>query len=449
MSSNRDRDEDRGTRRSRDEEEPRRSRTRDEDEPRSRGRSREDDEPRGRGRDRDEDEPRRSSRRDDDEDRPRRGGGGYQYESRSADSAKRRASMGAQDFDKMLKPHIKMFKPNDGENRIRILPPTWKGADHFGFDVYVHYGVGADRGSYLDLDKMLGKPDPITEERARARDDGDEDYAKELDSKRRVLIYLIDRDHPKEGVQAWAMPWTLDRDINKVSQDKESGAVLEIDHPEEGYDVDFEKKGAKRNTEYLGVAIARRSSPLGKSEWLDFAIDNPLPDQLEYHDYDTIAKAFGGKGRSKGEDRDEPRGRSRDRDDEDRRPSRDRDDDRGRGRAGRGDEEDRPRRGSEREERGGRSRNDDPVAPTWESVHEMTKSELEDLIESEDLDINPKDSKDTQDLADWVCEEMKLKETPKGGGRTRYSEDDAKDEDRLSRMRRERDEDTPRRRRED
>lgn len=385
-----------------------------------------------RGRDDGEDRGSRRGGRDrDDSDRgsSRRGGGSsYEYRSRSADDTKRRASQGANDFDKILKDHIKMWKPNDGDNRIRILPPTWEGAKHFGLDIYVHYGVGPDRGSYLCLTKMKGEDDPINEEREVARREEDEKYAKQLEAKRRVLVFLIDRDHEKDGVQAWAMPWTVDRDIVKVSVDRQSGEVLPIDHPEEGYDVEFEKKGTKDRTEYLGVAIARRSTPLGKDDWLDYAIDNPLPDQLQYFDYDHIAKAFNGGGAHKEKsDSREERSSSRDRDD-DRRGGRDRDRD-----------EDRD---EDRSERRGSSRRSEPKdeAPTWESIHDMTAQELEDLIDQEKLDINPAEANDDEDLADWICEEMKIKKSERKTERRSTSRDDDEDDkgsssDRLRRMR--------------
>ena len=402
--------------------------SRDRDDDRRSSRSRDDDRGSSRGRDREE-EDRGSARRGrdrDESDRGSRGGRGFEYRSRSADDTKRRASQGANDFDKILKDHIKMWKPNDGDNRIRILPPTWDGAKHFGHDIFVHYGVGPDRATYLCLQKMKGEPDPISEERDIARREEDEKYAKELDAKKRVLVYLIDRDHEKDGVQAWAMPWTVDRDIVKVSVDRQSGEVLPIDHPEEGYDIEFEKKGAKDRTEYLGIAIARRSTPLGKDEWLDYAIDNPLPDQLQFFDYDHIAKAFNGASAHKEKSRGgEDRSSDRDRDD-DRRSSRGRDD----------ADEDRPSRSSR-----GRAEPAKDEAPTWESVHEMTVQELEDLIDQEKLDINPTEAKDDEDLADWICDEMKLKKAVTKTERRSTSRDDDDDSasDRLRKMRERRD----------
>lgn len=416
----RDRDEDRGSSRGRDRDDSRSSSSRGRDDDRG-GRS-----------SRDDDRYSRSSRSSRDDDRGSSRGrssgrsSGFEYQARSREDVTKRSSMGSNDYDKLLVDGIKMWKPQDGDNSIRFLPATWKGAKHYGLDIHVHYGVGPDRQAYLDLKKMKGEDDPISEEREMAVRDGDEKYAKELESKRRVLVYLVDRNNEKEGVQAWAMPWTVDRDIVKVCVDKKTGEVLPIDHPEEGYDVEFEKKGQKDRTEYLGVSIARRSSELGDDRWLDYAIDNPLPEQLQYFDYDHIAKAFGGGGSHKNK-------RDRDEDDERDAPRRGSSSSRGRDRD---EDEDPPRRSSSRSS----SRKDDDE-PTWESIHEMSAAELDDLIELHDLDIDPKKADGDEDLADWICEELKLKPEEKKSERRRV--DSKKDEeespsDRLRRMREER-----------
>lgn len=413
-------------RREDDDERGSRRRERDDDDRGSRRRSSEDDEPRGRSRDRDDDD--RGSRRRGDDDG---GSSGYRYERRDAESVKRRAEQRGSggDFDRLLKEGVKMWKPNDGDNRIRILPPTWKKPEHFGLDVSVHYGVGADRQSYLCLHKHKGEPDPIHEAYEEARrelndNEGDkalEQLVKDLKAKKRVVYYLVDRDHEKEGIQAWAAPKGFDDDLVQVMQDKRTGEVLPIDDPEDGYDIEFTKKGQGIKTEYTGIAVARRSSPLDNPKALKFAVENPLPDQLQFFSYEHIAKVFGGGGkRRRDDDRDEDRG-SRDRDERDSPRSRDRDDDRGRGR-------------EREEERGGRSSRDDE--PTWESVHDLTRSEMIDLIEEKDLDIKPKEAKDDEDLADWICEELKLKK-PKKEERKRDSDDG---EDKLAAMRRRREE---------
>lgn len=432
----RDRDDDRGGR-DRD-----RSSSRDDDRgSRDRGRGRDDDEPNTR-RTPVAEAARGGRGRDDDDDRGSRRGGGqrYQYEARSTDQHRKRQEQGPGDFDRILKDTIKMWKVNDGNNTIRPLAPTWKKAEHFGYDIYVHYGVGPDRATYLCLFKMLGKPCPICEERTEVQRSGDEKLAKQMEPKRRVLIYLIDRDKEKEGVQAWAMPWTVDRDISKVSQDRRTGEVLPIDHPEDGYDVMFEKKGAKDRTEYLAIQLDRRPSDLGKPEWMDFAIEHPLPDQLQYFDYEHIAKAFNGGGTGGGSrDRDDDRDRDRDR-------GSSRDDDRGSSR-GRDRDDDRPtRRGRDDDDRP--ARREEPKYD-FNQVNDMSSRELDAL--ADEVGVNASKFNDDRELAEAICEKLGLTAEPRRRSPGRDDDEppkrgrgDEDNDDRLRRMRGD-DDDRPRR----
>lgn len=394
-----------------------------------------------RGRDEDEDDrPVRRGGRDDDrggrrgrddDDRGGRRGGRFEYRQRDASSARKRAESSGKDYDRYLQDVADAYVVNDGDNVVRILPPTWDDAEHYGHDIYVHYEIGPDKGTYLCLNKMKGEKCPICEERKRAQNEGDEEYAKKLEPKKRVLVYVIDRNKEKEGIKVWAMPWTLDRDIVKVSVDKRTGEVLPIDHPDDGYDVMFERTGKGPRTEYVGVSIDRKSIPLDNDKALDFAQEHPLPTLLKFYPYDHIASVFdGGSPPAGGRDR-----RRDDDDDDDRRGpgssrsdrgGRDRDD-RGAGRRGDGDDR-RDKRSSAQEDE-----------HTWESIHEMNYDELCDLVDSQKLDIDPDKAKTDEDLADWICEEMKIDQPRK---RSRDDDDDDGRSDarrRLDSMRRGRD----------
>lgn len=437
----------------------------------SRGRGGRGDDRPAASRSRDRDDP-PSRRARDDDDRPARDGSSrrgsrFEYQARSEDQARKRSEASGGDFDKYLVDGIKMFKVNDGPNTIRILPPTWPKPEHFGHDIWVHYGVGPDRQTYLCLHKMKGEKCPICEERIEAERAGDEKYAKELKPRQRVLMFIVDRDHEKEGVQAWAAPWTVDRDLAKVSRDRQSGQTLFVDHPEEGYDIEFEKKGAKDRTEYLGIAVARRESSLGSDLWLEFAVEHPLPDQLQYFDYDHIAQAFGGA--TKKSDRDDPPARGgRDHDETADRRSHGADEDRGRGR----DRDEPPAR------RGREEANEDVL--TWDQIHGMKSSELDDLVEVKSLSLSPAKFSSDVDLADAICEELGVEKARTHGRRStgddppprrgreeaeepaprrrssgddeppsRRGRGDDDDAERLARMRRDRDEPAPRRSRGD
>lgn len=348
-------------------------------------------------------------------------GGGRSFEYKKRDPSKlneRSKSLGGGDFDKIIRDGVGTFTPADGDNMVRILPPTWDNPDHYGYDIWMHYKVGPDEQAYLCLQKMKGEDCPICEERkkADADGDGDDDYAKELKPKQRVLVAVIDRDNEKEGVLAWSMPWTIDKDLISRSQDKRTGEVLSLDDPNEGYDVEFKKEGKGKGTKYIGIALARRESPLGNKKWLEWIQDNPLPTLLQYFDYDHIASVFGGtSSKSKGRDK------SHDVDDQDRQLK---------------EVETRGDKGSARSARGA-SRQAEPDL-TWDSIHSMTFDELAALVDDQKLSkIEPNESKDDEELADWICEDLDIK---KAVARRKVA-DDKEDEspaEKLKEMRRRR-----------
>lgn len=272
-------------------------------------------------RDRDE---RRSSRRDRGS-RPSR----FSYHKRSSKEHKKRASQRGGNFESPFNSTYKMYSPAKGENCIRILPPTWTDAKHFGFDVFVHYALG-ERGTFLCPKQMRGKRCPACEESERASRSGEDDeYIRSLKANKRVAVLLIDRDKEKEGPQLWLMPWTVDRDIAVISEDRRTGEVLPIDDPEEGFDISFVKEGEKKTTKYVGIQVERRSSPLSDDseradEWLSMIQEHPIPDCMVKHTSKDIQEALNGmRGKNDDEDDNEPRGRhSHDRDEDEGRPHR-------------------------------------------------------------------------------------------------------------------------------
>lgn len=380
---------------------------------------------RGGGRERVRDDAPRTRERD-----TSRAARGYTYRERDASSVQKRSQMGNTDFDKILVDGVKSWTPADGGNIVRILPPTWDNAEHFGVDIFVHYGIGPDRQSYLCLNRMKGERCPICDERALALKDGDTAYAKDLEPRRRVLVYVIDRDAEKEGLQAWAMPQSVDQDLAKVSIDKRSGAVLPIDHPYKGYDIEFDREGKQKNTKYKGLMIARDSTELGDDRWLEEAEQAPLPTILAYHDYDYIKSIFdaGGGQPAGGDDGRRDSGR-------DARDAARGDDGRGDGRGhDRGGDVrggDRVREGSDRNESrgaatGGQGGGHGAAAdPTWQEVHEMSSDELDRFVEDERLNLDPSTFKTDEDLADAICSEMgipKPRAAAQGEGRERLAD---------------------------
>src|SRR5690606_11527374 len=109
-------------------------------------------------------------------------------------------------FDFYVKDVVKVFKPRDGKNMIRILPPTWEDAEHYSYTLQLVYGEGPDSQTYLSRHRMLGEPDPLHEAYLQAQKEKNKKLADALEPKKRAGIYVIDRNAEEEGVQFWPAP---------------------------------------------------------------------------------------------------------------------------------------------------------------------------------------------------------------------------------------------------
>ena len=166
----------------------REERRRDRDEDRDDRRDRRDDRDRGRGRDRDR-------------------GGRRSYSHHNKDSVRRHADQTGGSFQGIFKSGVKQWKAKEGENAIRILPPTWDGYDHYGFEVYVHGNVGASGSMYTCPKKHGGGRCAACEEAEELRKAGEEEDAKKLFVRKNFAYYIIDRDDRKPEVQVWQVGW--------------------------------------------------------------------------------------------------------------------------------------------------------------------------------------------------------------------------------------------------
>jgi hypothetical protein len=192
-----------------------------------------------------------------------------------------------------------MFKARDGKNRIRILPPTFDGYVDFGLEIWVNYSIGADNSAFLSLHNMKGEPDPIYEERQAANQQGNDDYAKSLAPKKKLLCWIIDRKDEDAGPQLWSMPAGVARNINTLSVDDSSNAIIVHEDPETGFDIEFNKEGTGILTRYSGESIARNTSALHDVDetfnaWMGYVEENKLDEILVFYSYEHIALAFGG-----------------------------------------------------------------------------------------------------------------------------------------------------------
>jgi hypothetical protein len=220
----------------------------------------------------------------------------FKYTIRPKESWEARANQSGSEYENFIKDEYRTYTPIQGENSLRILPPSWENAPHYGYDAWVHYQVGPDRGSVLCNFKMLQTACPICEDRARAERARDEDLARELKPTRRVCVFIINRKDEAQGVLVWSMAYTIDRELAKASKDRSTGQYYFIDDPENGYDIYFDRAGDGLMTKYSGVALSRRPSSIPPHilEWLE---DHKLPDVLRHRSYDEVKRLYEGGGR--------------------------------------------------------------------------------------------------------------------------------------------------------
>lgn len=225
---------------------------------------------------------------------------GFVYKPRSEEKMRERANRNGSSFDSIIKSGYDVFKAKPGDICIRPLPPTWEGHDHYAYEIRIHNNVGPKNQRYLCL-KMLGKKCPVCEEAAAAERAGDKDEAKELKDKPRYLAWVLDRngDDPEKPI-LWDASWTMDRDVAAQAEHPRTGAYLQVDHPNNGYDLFFKRKGTKKNdTEYYGYQFAREDTPIHdnervQEEVLGYIMDNPIPDVLNFYDYAYIKASLSG-----------------------------------------------------------------------------------------------------------------------------------------------------------
>jgi hypothetical protein len=233
---------------------------------------------------------------------------GFSYKKRSAETLKERANMKGGNFDTFVKPKFKQWKPKEGKNLIRILPPTWEPDDapwqetaHYGLDIFVNYNIGADNQAYLSLNRHLKGEDPLAEAKREAQQEGEKEFAKKLSPTQRILYWIIDRNDEDEGPLYWAAPFTFDKSLSNLCIDEDTKDVIFIDDPTKGRDVRFYKEGTGLNTKYdsskmkvLGPSSIHEDEGI-EEEWLEFITENPLPSILNFYDYEHIKGSFDGQ----------------------------------------------------------------------------------------------------------------------------------------------------------
>jgi len=140
------------------------------------------------------------------------------------------------------------FNPSkEGEYHIRILQPTWEGAENFGYELFTHFRVGPDkRGVYHSRYHHLGDENdplhqPVKELLAGQEDDfwGADEGDSRVFPTRQFLYWLIDRKNERRGPQFWPASVYFHEELVNQIIDPDTRRVTHIDSPNAGYDIRF------------------------------------------------------------------------------------------------------------------------------------------------------------------------------------------------------------------
>lgn len=203
--------------------------------------------------------------------------------------------------DFLFKKKYEQFKPQNGENIIRILPAMWKDAMFPWYEVFIHYKVGPNNSQFFCPAKMLNKPCPICEEINRLKEQGvDKKELDKMGANHRAIAWVIDRTEEKKGPLLWIMPYTkIAQEIITISFSRKTGEPEMVDDPETGRDILFNKTGNQLNTQYSGVRKDDERSALHADEevmskWIKFAENEAIPSIVNFADYDHIKNVITG-----------------------------------------------------------------------------------------------------------------------------------------------------------
>jgi len=196
-----------------------------------------------------------------------------------------------EELDRIKRSERGRWKPKDGDNLIRIMPPWSEDVDTFFVQGGSHFNVGpqgkifscpqqADNSAECFLCDLV--------ERLDAGDEADREEAKDLKVRRSWMVNVVDLKDPDAGVRVWAAGVKAFKQLLEYIEDADYGDVTD---PNEGYDVKVTKSGKGMNTEY-NVRCAKNPTKFKYPDLLDGLTD--LESFLTYESADAMEAAFNG-----------------------------------------------------------------------------------------------------------------------------------------------------------
>lgn len=328
------------------------------------------------------------------------------YESKESGAPKKAGVMNWKKIDG----EVSFFSPQEGKNRINIIPYEIKTKNHplvkkgefevgdkdYVMDIYTHRGVGPSEATVLCLKDTFGKPCPICEQAQALRKAGKEKEAGDLKPSRRVFYNIEDLKEPGKLKVFEASHYLFEKELIDEARDDEEGGFTDFADPEEGKEIKFRCSKVKKNgfefNEFRSFGFEDRDEPIS-DELLESAIS--FDEIMNVPTYEEVEKIFYGQ-EDEDSDEEKPSKKSKvDEDDDDELPKKsskkysdDEDSDE--------DEEEKPVKKSKKVEEDSDDDDDD-------EEEELPKKKTSKKSEPEDEDSDEEDEKPAKKSCDKDC----------------------------------------------
>lgn len=300
---------------------------------------------------------------------------------------------------KKVDSEIEFFSPQEGKNRINIIPYTIKTKNHplvkkgemdigdkdYVMDIFVHRGVGPSEASVICLKQNYGKPCPICEQADQFKKAGKEKEAGELKPSRRVFYNIEDCKNPGSIKVFEASHYLFEKELIDEARDDEEGGFVDFADEESGKEIKFRcSKTTKGNisfNEFKSFSFEDRDETLS-DELIESAIS--FDEIMNVPSYEEAEKILFGDDEDDSDDEDEkPAKKSKKQEDDD-----DDDDD---------EEDETPKKKSLK-----KSEPEDEDDDDDEELPKSKKSKKQEIEEDDDSD-DEEDEKLTKKSCDKDC----------------------------------------------
>lgn len=216
---------------------------------------------------------------------------------------------------------IEFFSPQEGRNRINIIPYTIKTKNHplvkkgefeigdkdYVMDVWTHRGVGPTEATVLCLKNTFGKPCPICEQSALLRKQGKEDDASALKPSRRVFYNVQDLKNPDKLKIFEASHYLFEKELIDEARDDDEGGFVDFADEETGKEIKFRcskvTKGKMEFNEFKSFSFEDRDENI-PDELLESAVS--FDEIMNVPTYEEVEKILYGRDEDEDEQDEKP-----------------------------------------------------------------------------------------------------------------------------------------------